>query len=81
MARLPTGCLVRFSLSDLVRRSTSDFIGSFDGGVLLLPEFFGVLSYFSRRLRNSRFSFSSLSALRLSEHISACCESTILRND
>lgn len=66
-----------FWRSDFVRRSTSDFIGYFDGGVLLLPESFGGFSYFSKRLRNSRFSFSSLSILWESEHISSCYESMV----
>ena len=52
-----------------------------DGGVLLLPESFGGFSNFSRRLRNSRFSFSSLSTLRLSERFSAYKESTVFLND
>ncbi len=72
--------LFDFFRNYFVLRSTSAFIGSFDGGLLLLPEFFGGCSYFSSRLRSSRFSLSSLSIFRLSEHISACWESIVPRN-
>lgn len=44
-----------FLHNDFMFRSAS-FIGSLEGGVVLLFEFFFAPSYFSSRLRNERFS-------------------------
>ena len=72
----------------LVRRITSAFIFSLEGGVLLLPEFlFGVsyLASFSSnsfiRLSRLRKSALSLSILRFNRHISVCCEPIVSRSN
>ena len=66
---------------DFVRRATWAGMLSLAGGVPLLLESFEGLSYFSSRMRSSRFSLSNLSVLRLSWHISTNWESTVSRND
>src|SRR5574344_584416 len=70
----------------LVRRMASAFMVSFEGGVLLLPEFFPGLSYLASSSRSILFSFLKLrislcraSVLRLRLQISVCCELIVSR--
>ena len=70
-----------FARRVFVRRITSSFIRSLDGGTLLLQEFLSGSSYLERRLRKSRFSFRSLSTLRCRQTISVCCASMVSRID
>ena len=87
----PPGFLPDGLRRDFVRRTISSLICSFDGGVLLLPEFLGGSSYFERRLRSSSFSLSFFLSIRFRSRISlrcpwlvrliwqivACCESMV----
>ena len=71
----PPGLRPLFFRKDFVRRITSAFIFSLEGGVLLLFEFLSGFSYFSSRLRRLRFSFWSLSTLRRKFAFSVCSAS------
>lgn len=66
----PPGFLPDGLRKDFVRRISSSFRDSLDGGVLLLPEFFGGSSYLERRLRSSSISLSFFSRRRFRSRIS-----------
>ena len=57
-----------FFRKDFVRRITSAFIFSLEGGVLLLFEFLSGFSYFSSRLRRLRFSFEAFPRYGANSH-------------
>src|SRR5574344_2466260 len=77
----PPGLLPLPLRNDLVRRTTSSFILSLPGGVLLLPLSFVGSSYFDRRFLNSLFSLVRRSFARVRLQIFVCCSSMVLRID
>src|SRR5574344_2544990 len=75
----PPGFLPLLLRNDLVRRTTSSFILSLQGGVLLLSLSFVGSSYFDRRFLNSLFSLVRRSFARVRLQIIVCCSSMVLR--